>query len=168
MTEKKWYRVIDPINPLYGCDVNGTPLEFPEEFRGLMDVRALRRVDIFVGDRPFQLVAPEGETLGLLISTEHLGECPMQDEIVELVTDRPYGKCLNESQMKRPDGCTFSVAEYEHAVQAAILSSNSSVVATRTLFHTTDKRSSFDGVIDMFAAGVDVYEIKVFMQGMRN
>lgn len=96
MSDVKWFRVIDPLSPLYGCDVRGHCVDCsfgPDD--GLV-IRAMRRVDIFVGDRPFQLVAPEGETLGLIIISSQLEPSPIQDDIVELSTDLPYGKFLGE------------------------------------------------------------------------
>lgn len=99
MSDVKWYRVIDPLSPLYGCDVRGYdasegPYGIPKGT--YLNVSGMRRVDIFVGDRPFQLMAPKNENLGLMVLFQQLESSPIQDEIVELSTELPYGEFLEE------------------------------------------------------------------------
>lgn len=130
--EKKWYRVIDPINPLFGCDVTGLIDE--DTHPGYLQVTAMRRVDIFVGDRPFQLVGNDYEGLGIMIDTDHLGESLLQDETVELTTERPFGRCIDESEMTRKDGVTLRIARYETHVQIALSDSEGSLLGTQTLW----------------------------------
>ncbi len=131
MAEMKWYRVTDPLNPLCGCDVRGWVSEAVFGPDNALAIVALRRVDVFVGDRPYQLVAPEGETLGVAVMMEHLVDSPFQDDVMEVGDDRPFGLCLNESEMTRPDGCTLFVVQYERATQIA-LRVNGKLLATKT------------------------------------
>lgn len=141
MVEGKWYRVTDPLNPLCGCDVklggNGiTNVQMKDgvtqEVEHYNRVIALRRVDVFVGDRPFQLVAPEGEHLGVMVDMRHVEISPLQDETVETGTDRPHGLCLDESEMTRKDGLTIRIARYEKATQIALEDGEGNLLATRT------------------------------------
>lgn len=129
--EKKWYRVVDPISPLYGCDVHGCKHSLML-MRDRLVIDAMRRVDMFIGDRPFQLVAPPGEDLGLLIKFDQLNESPLQDEIIELTTTRPFGLCLSESEVQRADGYMMRMAQYERLSQVAIEAENGDLVATAT------------------------------------
>lgn len=133
MSDSKWYRVVDPLNPLFGCDVRGHEADqsFPDGRSGLV-VTAMRRVDIFVGDRPFQLVAPDEEDLGIMIDDTHLEDAPIQDETVELQTDRPFGICLDESELTRKDGHTLRIARYERATQVALSDPQEELLGTRT------------------------------------
>lgn len=138
MNEKKWYRVIDPLSPLYGCDVSvkgGIVTYLPDTMtpdRRFTTVTGLRRVDVFVGDRPFQLIAKDGEDLGLLIDRTQLEDSPIQDEIVVTGTDRPFGLCLDESEMTREDGTCLRIARYEQAIQIAVTDSDGKLLATDT------------------------------------
>lgn len=144
---KKWFRVNDQLSPLCGCDVTGIEAE------GWLSITALRRVDIFVGDRPFQLVAKEGEHLGLLIDTDQLVDSPFQDDVMVVGDDRPFGLCLNESEMTRKDGCTMFVARYERATQIA-LRSNGKLLATKT--DTSDVKEVWETqIIARFELGDD-------------
>jgi hypothetical protein len=154
-----WYRVIDPLSPLYGCDVRGTSSE------PWLTIVALRRVDVFVGNRPFQLVAPEGQSLGLLIDVEQLELSPIQTDVVELDTGRPFGRCIDESTMTRGDGLTLRIARYERAQQVALDDNRGTLLASRT-FGTPDGADSpgLRAAINMFADDVaadDItYELK--------
>lgn len=165
MEEKKWFRVIDPLSPLYGCDVllSGEKVYNVEWAVGGEDeefhrVIAMRRVDVFVGDRPFQLVAKEGQDLGLLISNACFASSPVQDEIVEAGTDRPHGLCIDESEMTRQDGVTLRIARYERATQIAVEDADDCLMATHT--DSSDARESWERVIvDMFERGDDLEDI---------
>lgn len=126
---KKWYRVNDPLSPLCGCDVTGIEAI---SWEGWLSITALRRVDVFVGDRPFQLVAKEGEHLGLLIDTAQLVDSPFQDDVMVVGRDRPHGICLDESEMTRADGVTLRVARYERATQIALEDPDDCLLATKT------------------------------------
>lgn len=153
--EKKWYRVIDPINPLFGCDVAG--LVDDDNLPGYLQVTAMRRVDIFVGDRPFQLVAPDGESLGVLVDTDHLADSLIQDETVELATDRPFGRCIDESELERRDGVTLRIARYENAVQIAIEDADDCIVANRTM---TDSERKFENhLVNLWTDGGDIDDL---------
>lgn len=134
MVEGKWYRVTDPLNPLYGCDVTGFVTECAFGPDDGLAVTAMRRVDIFVGDRPFQLVAKKGENLGIIVSGDCIDESPLQDETVEAAYDRPHGLCLDESEMTRKDGMTIRVARYENATQIALEDAEGELLATQTLW----------------------------------
>lgn len=159
----KWFRVIDPLSPLYGCDIRlglGLARVNPDDFsvKSFGVVVAMRRVDVFVGDRPFQLIAKEGEDLGLMIDKSQLEDSPLQDETVETGTDRPHGLCIDESEMTRGDGVTLRVARYERAVQIAVEDSEGELRATNTAVGGT--RDVWEKVIvDMFEAGADVDDI---------
>ncbi len=156
MGEVKWYRVIDPLSPLYGCDVRGYSAECvfgPDD--GLV-IKAMRRVDIFVGDRPFQLIAPQGETLGLVIDSRQLEPSPLQDETVELATDLPYGEFLEEVEDERGDRLRLHSVAYENAYQVA-LTSPEGVIVTRTIQNLNDELIE---IREMFARGDDVDDIK--------
>lgn len=171
-TEVKWYRVIDPLSPLYGCDVRGwrKPVGNNEmTIQDFMVIEAMRRVDIFVGDRPFQLVAPDGEMLGLLIDWTQLEPSPLQDEIVELATDMPYGEFLEEVELNREDGCVLHLSAYERLYQVALLVPGPPdpgplgnkpprrLLASRTIDCTPEVIQAIRGV---FERGDSVFDIK--------
>jgi hypothetical protein len=117
---KKWYRVIDPLSPLHGCDVSGREW-LVESGSHLLVIDGVRRVDIFVGDRPFQRIAGAERHLGLYIEFSQLEDSLIQDEVVELSREKPYGIFLNESSMTRnTDGHTLRIVQYERATQVAL------------------------------------------------
>jgi hypothetical protein len=157
----KWWRVIDPLNPMFGCDVRGTSAG------GWLLIDAMRRVDVFVGDRPYQLVARDGQSLGLKILNDEdtLTESHVQDEIVELKTDRPFGRCIDESDMTRKDGHTLRVAQYENAVQIALDDPEGTLLGTRTFSGLPDET---DGVLRQVTGifdGGDPDDIVAILQG---
>jgi hypothetical protein len=163
MEEEKWFRVTDPLSPLYGCDVRGWRSQAVFGADDALVVIALRRVDVFVGDRPFQLVAREGEDLGIAVRADQLDESPLQDETIETGTDRPHGLCIDESEMSRNDGSTLRIARYERATQIAVEDNNGDLLATRT--ETADYRDVWEqGIIRLFETGVDVDEIAYALQ----
>ena len=160
MGEKRnsgWYRVVDPLNPLCGCDVR-VPRVFIENDLKMAVVDAVRRVDIFVGDRPFQLFAPEGQSLGVWVNVKHLAASPIQDEVVETGADRPYGICIDESEMTRADGVTLRVARYERATQVARENADGQLLSTAT---KTDELRNFweELIVNMFSRGDDQDDI---------
>lgn len=162
--ERKWYRVIDPLSPLYGCDVllsgehvRSIAWAFDPEDEAFYRIVAMRRMDVIMGDRPFQLVAKKGEDLGLLISNACISSSPIQDEIIETGTDRPYGICINEGEMTRGDGYTLRVAQYEKATQIALSDSDGKLLAT----HTDLESSQYweEEILRMFERGDDPDDI---------
>jgi len=160
--EKKWYRVVDPINPLFGCDVTGLIDE--DSLPGYLQVTAMRRVDIFVGDRPFQLVAQEGEGLGVMVDVDHLADSLLQDETVELTTERPYGRCIDESEMTRKDGVTLHIARYESSTQIAVSDADGELLGTNTLWSGGPTGPEIVGlweqrIVSMFERGDDQDDI---------
>lgn len=159
--ENKWWRVIDPLNPLYGCDVSGRRVAWDDETDEtlMISVRRMRRVDVFVGDRPFQLVAKEGESLGLWIDVTHLEESPMQGD-VEIGHDKPYGTCLDESDLTRGDGCMLRIVRYEKAQQVALDSPSGQLLANKT-FGTADGSDSpgLRSLINKFSDEADVEDL---------
>lgn len=161
MSEKKWYRVSDTLNPLHGCDVTGREKNVGHSDGTMTEmfvITALRRVDIFVGDRPFQLVAKDGEYLGLLVDKAHLVDSPFQDEIMEVGDDRPFGICLDESEMTREDGVMLRVARYEKAVQIALSGADGKLRATNT--QTDDLRYAWEQlIVGMFERNDDEDDI---------
>ena len=154
MSEKKWYRVVDPLSPLFGCDVQGETYDAAHQ---LMVIRALRRVDIFVGDRPFQLVSPKTEKLGLglIISTSQLDDSPMQESVIEIGNDRPFGLCTDESELTRRDGYTLRIARYEHATQVAFDDPTGKLLASKTFYGESPdaEPEQSDGVMALFESG---------------
>lgn len=127
----KWWRVVDPLNPLCGCDVRlGTDddevynkiAEFSTEEDGTtgeyVSVTALRKLDVLVGNRPFQLVNRDGD-IGLLIDRSHIEPSPVQDDVVEIGYDLPNGRCVDETVIEGIDGDVLRVATYERAIQVA-------------------------------------------------
>lgn len=158
MEEMKWFRVVDPLSPLYGCDVRGWESEAAFGPDDALIVTAMRRVDVFVGNRPFQLVAKQGEDLGLAVRTSQLDVSPVQDEIIETGTDRPHGLCLDESEMTRLDGVTLRVARYERATQIALEDPDGVLVATAT--ESGEARGAWEtAIVDMFEHGDDQDDI---------
>lgn len=126
-----WYRVVDPVNPLCGCDVRID--DAVKDDAVYHEVVALRRVDVLVGDRPFQLRAPDGQGLGVCVAGSHLEESPIQDDVVEIAYDSPYGKCLDELSIPGPDGDQLQIARYERAIQAAYGEQDGELYATCTI-----------------------------------
>ncbi len=132
--EKKWYRVIDPLNPLFGCDVRCRKSDLQVNADRFV-IEAMRRVDLLVGDRPFQLIAPEGEDLGLTIKRTHVEESPLQEETIEIGTDRPFGLCLGEAEVSVPSGHAMRTAQYERVTQVALEDPEGRLLATATVSH---------------------------------
>lgn len=165
MEDMKWYRVTDALNPLYGCDVRvmkGIVTYHPEDFETTRYGRiyAMRRMDLLVGDRPFQLVAPDGEDLGIMISEYCLDESPIQDDVVPTGTDRPHGLCIDESEMTRQDGVTLRIARYERATQIAVEDPEEGLLATTTTTDVEQVRDAWERtIINMFERGDDVEDI---------
>jgi hypothetical protein len=158
MSDVNWFRVIDPLSPLYGCDVRGYdakdgPYDLPR--RTYLNVTGMRRVDIFVGDRPFQLMAPKNENLGLMVLFQQLEPSPLQDDIIELSTELPYGKFLEEIE-DGPRGdeteAMLTCVAYEKRYQVALkwrdVGSETINVFSRTIQNHNDDvmriREAFD------------------------
>lgn len=165
MTDVKWYRVIDPLSPLYGCDLRLAPgrLNLRLSAGGVKTfatIEALRRIDVFVGDRPFQLISPEHETLGLMIDAAQLENSPIQDDIVELATDRPYGNFLEENQIFRGEGECLHLVAYDDAFQVALRSSDR-VITTRI---TTGETELIDGIRLAFERNRPTEEVKMMIE----
>lgn len=159
----KWFRVIDPLNPLYGCDVDGYVEDkaFGNGRDGLI-VTALRRVDVFIGDRPFQLVAKEHEDLGLMVDLDSLRDSPLQDDVVELTTDRPFGLCIDDSKMERNDSISLHVVRYERATQIALLRDGSKL-ASKT--NAGDDRTVWENtVINLFSDGAEADDLTYLLR----
>jgi hypothetical protein len=128
MSSAKWYRVIDPLNPLCGCDVT---IE-DEGDDGFCVVTALRKLDVLMGDRPYQLRVVAGQNLGVSVFGEHLVESPIQDEIVEIAYDLPHGRCVDEQIIEGVDE-ELRVVTYERAIQVAYGAPEGELYATSTL-----------------------------------
>lgn len=145
--EGKWYRVVERLSPLCGCDVR-------VEVTGKYDwplIVALRRVDVFAGDRPYQLVAAEGENLGIAVDPDDLELAPIQDDIVELTTRSPYGECLEESELIREgSNLVLRCAFYERASQISLEAQGTGVLASRT-FLAEDHGERVAELADLFA-----------------
>jgi hypothetical protein len=128
-----WFRVIDPLSPLFGCDVK---LGF-SRMLNFTSIIAMRRIDVFVGDRPFQLIAPENETLGLFIDVNQLEASPFQNETMEMSTSIPYGACIQEYETARTESdeseTVLHIVYYDNATQVA-LKDGSGVLSKNTFF----------------------------------
>lgn len=126
-----WYRLIDRAHPLWGLEVcgrlvlgnlyrRGTDLLEDEENFEAIEVTAVRRLDVFVGDKVLQVP----EVRGMYLSCKLLERSPVQED-VELSFDSPYGKCLVESSRLVEDGrVTFielNYVIYEQAVTVVLL-----------------------------------------------
>lgn len=159
----EWFRVNDPLSPLHGCDVRGSEaVDENEESLGFLMIEALRRVDIFVGDRPHQLVAPEDGNLGLMIDMNQLIESPIQDDIVELVTDRPFGKCVEEYQLDRADGVALRIARFEGAIQVALDDVGGRLVRS-VVFSDVSREVEVEALVSDFRLGLEVDDLLVLM-----
>lgn len=112
----RWYRVQGNIgNPLNGCDVQ--VYDDPSDSAGIpLLVLALRRIDMIIGDRPYQLRDPDG--LGVYIDRYSLVDSPIQDDVVEIATDSPYGKFIDSNIFPLGKDGLITMARYERAVQA--------------------------------------------------
>jgi hypothetical protein len=121
----------------------------------------MRRVDIFVGDRPFQLVAPAGETLGLMIDVSHLEPSPLQDDIVELSTDLPYGEFLEEVEdgPRGDDGAKLTCVAFESLYQVALVHGNT--VVSRTL---TNENDDIVRIREAFSRGDHVDDLRYMIE----
>ena len=166
--DDKWYRVTERMSPLCGCDVLGEIAldEFGEQL-GFLLICKLRRVDVFVGDRPFQLVASPNESLGLLIDYSHLDESPLQEDIIEMSVSSPYGKCLNEDEYTRPDGLILRVVTYSKAVQVALEDPGSGLIAAETFIDNNINPRPLNRAIEIhkqFESNVDSDEIVGIMR----
>ncbi len=155
--KKKWYRVTDPLSPLHGCDVTGEQTTDGIGKRDLLCIGGVRRVDIFAGDRPFQRIAGLGKDLGLYIDASQLELSAIQDEIVELARDKPYGIFLNESNMTRnTDGHTLRIVQYERATQVALDDGENEMLGHSTLLGTRVNLDAVEAVIiDDFEHNMD-------------
>lgn len=154
----EWFRVNDQLSPLHGCDVRGSEaVDEDDESLGFLMIEALRRVDVFVGDRPHQLVAPEGGNLGLMIAIDQLEESPIQDDVVELVTDRPHGRCIEEYQLDRSDAVAMRVASFESAHQVAV-DDNGELVFT-TVITGLDRDAKLEELTNAFRNGAELDDL---------
>ncbi len=155
--KKKWYRVTDPLSPLHGCDVTGRQAVDAMHNRDLLLITGVRRVDVFVGDRPFQRIAGGTGDLGLLIDAAQLEESLIQDEVVELSRDKPYGIFLNESNMTRnTDGHTLRIVQYERATQVALDDGENEMLGHSTILGTRANLDAVEAVIiDDFEHNMD-------------
>lgn len=152
-----WYRVNDALNPLCGADVlTGDVGHIEGGHRRFYEVLAVRRVDVFVGDRPYQLVAPQGQSLGIMVAGDNLTESPIQDEIVEIATDRPYGAVVEERDHDRSDSLKLRAVEYELMGQVALDDTDAGVV----LASATVSLEALSLIEEAFRAGSDPDEVQ--------
>lgn len=140
-----WYRVMDPLNPLCGADV----LIEDEGDNGFCVVTALRRLDVLMGNRTFQLRVPEGQHLGISVLAEHLVESPIQDDVIEIAYDYPNGKCLSEATLDTGDTDELRIARYERAIQVAYGEREGELAATCTL-RGDDREERLKTIIGLF------------------
>lgn len=125
-----WYRVVDRAHPLWGLevcgDLNNQEVVLDGSDDALLDVKSVRRLEVFVGDRPMQI----SRVRGMWLSMDILEESPIQED-VQLEVGPPYGKCLEEDSMEigsilRTDGLgtnavKVTVALYERAATVAVV-----------------------------------------------
>ncbi len=118
---RKWFRVVDRVSPLCGCDVTGeAAVDEKGEPVGFLEIKGLRRVDVLIGDRPYQLRAPDGGNLGILIKMQQLEDSPIQDEVIEIAYDSPYGRCIDEWSESEEGVSDIHVVVFEDAIQVAL------------------------------------------------
>lgn len=107
-----WYRVVEATNPLSGCDVLCDEEMFSKSY--YCPVYGVRRIDVFVGDRPFQMVSADPSVdMGIAIHAGHMKLSSIQHRSITLSTDRPNGLCILEKEWE--DGKRIvRYAEYEN------------------------------------------------------
>lgn len=138
MAEKKWMRVSDPISPLDGCDVLVTDEQVGEHPWRM--VYGLRRIDVFVGNRPFQLIAEDKGNIGVMVNPLTLTDSPLGDDVVEMSTTTPHGKFVSEDLYRGPeDGPSMMVVRFSRAYQVALLDVESRLMATNTWYSDVDE-----------------------------
>lgn len=161
MSSVKWWRVVDPLNPLSGCDVL---IDEQVDCSDMHPVKALRRLDVLVGNRPFQLVNPEGD-IGIAVSAAHLQASPVQDDVVEIEYDRPHGKCLSEVTIPSGDGEELRVVEYENAIQVAYGECDGELYATCTI-RGEDRGDRYQRLLKMYKSeNFEYYSFIARMKG---
>lgn len=172
MSNVKWWRVIDPLNPLCGCDVTLAPTEHgivkfedPDNDNTLYGaVTGLRRMDILMGDRPFQLIRKDGQDIGVLVRLGHLEVSPIQDDVVEIAYDLPNGKCLDEDVLSDGGDAELRIAKYENATQVAFGQPEGELYATCTL-RGPDQNIRLDALIRAYRdKTVDFEDMIALMQ----
>lgn len=159
----EWFRVSDPLSPLHGCDVRLGPETYSRPSGPVFQpVVAARRVDVFQGDRPYQRVAPAGQDLGIMVSVDSLRASPIQEDVIELATDRPYGDLIEEYQLDRSDGIALRVVVFTEAIQAALSDEDGSLV--RSLTYTGPAlQVRFELLEEAFNDGEDLEGLELIM-----
>lgn len=148
--ETKWWRVIDPLNPLYGCDVRLSDVDgiYGGKITSPLiwwKVVAMRRVDMVVGDRPFQLMAPDGCDLGIAIDPEQLTTSPIQEDVIEFDRGSPYGEFIQErSHRIHDDGPSLTVVRFTRALQAVLIDVDGNCMASNTFFADHDELAQLE------------------------
>jgi len=135
-----------------GIEVSGERLGA----RSFLRVTSVRRVDVFQGDRPYQRVAAEGQDLGILIDMAQLVASPIQDDVVEIATDRPYGRCIEERTIDRDDDTRLRIVQYETMAQLALDDLSTGLV----LVSKTVTLEVMSAIEDEFSNGLEVDEMQ--------
>lgn len=152
MSSVKWWRVIDPLNPLCGCDVM---IEDLTHEAGFFAVKGLRRMDVLMGDRPFQLINKDGN-VGVMVNFEHLVPSPIQDDVVEIGYDYPNGKCLDE-ELLCVEEVELRIVRYENAIQVAYGEQEGELYAS-CMLRGDDRETRLDAIIAEFQSDRDNYD----------
>lgn len=122
-----WKRINDPLSPLFGADVRGLEIKVEENYYTHNSdkwflVTHLRRLDLIVGNKPFQLSGGDDGHIGMIISCDFLIDSPVNEDTIEFDSLPPYGKFLGERLEKRLDGLRLESARFENSVQASLFS----------------------------------------------
>lgn len=119
MEEQKWWRVVAPDNILFGADVRGNVIPADDGCEvATLFVRAIRRVDMIVGDRPFQ-VQNLGTGIMIEVNMDNLELSPVQDEVVEISRKSPHGEFQHETTETNGNR-HLTIVWYEDAIQIAV------------------------------------------------
>ena len=135
-----WYRVVDPQSPLFGCDVKGWISEAAIGADDALVIQAMRRIDMVVGDRPYQMIASDGENLGLAIRTDQLEVSAVQDDLIEMTRTHPYGEIISEKKLG--DEISLTLVLYGRALQAAYV--DGSIVVAKNTWLSSDLQELTD------------------------
>lgn len=157
MEEQKWWRVVAPDNILFGADVRGNVIPADDGCEvATLFVRAIRRVDMIVGDRPFQ-VQNLGTGIMIEVNMDNLELSPVQDEVVEISRKTPYGSFVAETGETNGNKHLTKVW-YENAVQIAVTEERGhteETLATNTWMTSdpTERRQITEFATDLFKQG---------------
>jgi hypothetical protein len=161
----QWYRVIDPQSPLFGCEVRGWISEAAIGADNALVVEAMRRLDMIVGDRPFQMIAAAGDNLGLAIRADQLEVSAVQEDIVEMSRESPYGKFVDEWRYDNDrSGYELQLVRYEGALQAVLRSEDGIVAKNTWISSESQDLSDLESHLTNMLGSADPANLEIFIQ----